>query len=70
MVRGSQEFWYSAEMDSYAKAAFREAVAKRTPLQVRRDECLNRLVNGPTIYVFALLFYGFWGWVIFELLTR
>jgi len=24
------------------------------------------LINGPAVYGIALLFYGFWGWVIWE----
>lgn len=53
-------------MDGYTKAAIKEAVAKRSPRQVRFDDFLERMVNGPAVYGIAVLFYGFWGWVIFE----
>jgi len=51
-------------MDGYTKAAIREALAKRSPRQVRFDDFMNRMINGPMIYVLTALFYGFWGWVI------
>lgn len=51
-------------MDGYTKAAIKEELAKRSPRQVKRDEFLDRLINWPAVYVFAVLFYGFWGWVI------
>jgi len=53
-------------MDGYTKAAIKEALAKRSPRQVRFDDFMNRIINGPMIYVFTVLFYGFWGWVIWE----
>ena len=53
-------------MDRYTKVAIKEELAKRSPRQVKRDEFMERLINGPAVYVFALLFHGFWGWVIFE----
>lgn len=57
-------------MDGYTKAAIKEELAKRSPGQVKRDEFMKRLINGPVVYVFALLFYGFWGWVIWESFSR
>lgn len=53
-------------MDGYTTAAIKEELAKRSPGQVKRDEFMKRLINGPVVYVFALLFYGFWGWVIWR----
>jgi len=53
-------------MDGYTTAAIKEELAKRSPHQVKRDEFMERLINGPVVYVFALLFYGFWGWVIWR----
>ena len=51
-------------MDGYTRAAIKEELAKRSPRQVKRDEVMERVVNGLAVYVIALLFYGFWGWVI------
>ncbi len=51
-------------MDGYTKAAIKEALAKRSPREVKFDDFMDRLINGPAVYVFAVLFYGFWGWVI------
>ena len=53
-------------MDGYTKAAIKEALAERSPRQVKFDAFMERIVNGTTIYVIAILFYGFWGWVIWE----
>ena len=53
-------------MDGYTKAAIKEKLAKRSPRQVKRDEFMERLIPGPVVYVFAVLFYGFLGWVIWE----
>ena len=53
-------------MDGYTKAVIKEALAKRSPCQVRFDYFMERLVNGPAVYVVAILFYGFWSWVIVE----
>ena len=53
-------------MDGYTKAAIKEELAKRSLRQVKRDKFLERVVNGPAVYVLALLFYGFWGWVIWK----
>ena len=53
-------------MDGYTKAAIQEALAKRTPRQVKSDKFMDGLINGPMIYVVTALFYGFWGWVIWE----
>lgn len=51
-------------MDGYTKAAIKEELAKRSQGKVKYDEFMELLTNGPAVYVFALLFYGFWGWVI------
>ena len=51
-------------MDGYTKAAIREALAKRTPRQVKIDDFMDRLINGPIVYVFAFLFWGMLGWGI------
>ena len=51
-------------MDGYTKAAIKEALAKRTPRQVRFDDFMDRLINGPMVYVFAGLFWGMLGWGI------
>lgn len=51
-------------MDGYTKAAIKEALAKRSPRQVKFDGFMERLVNGPFVYGVAVSFYGFWGWVI------
>ena len=51
-------------MDGYTKAAIKEALARRSPRQIKFDEVMERVVNGPAIYLFAVLFYGFWDWVI------
>ena len=51
-------------MNGYTKAAIRDALARRSPRQVRRDDFVDRIINGPAVYVFAVLFYGFWGWVM------
>lgn len=53
-------------MDGYTKAAIKEALAKRTPRQVWFNDFMDRLINGPMVYVFAVLFWGvlIWGiWV-------
>jgi len=57
-------------MDGYTKAAIKEELAKRSPRQVKSDDFMDRLINGPAVYVLALLFYGFWGWVIWESFSR
>ncbi|MGB0908167.1 MAG: hypothetical protein ACPGVT_11785 [Maricaulaceae bacterium] len=51
-------------MDGYTKAAIREALAKRTPRQVKFDDFMDRLINGPMVYVFSIVFWGLFGWVI------
>ena len=51
-------------MDGYTKAAMREALAERSARQVRFDEMMDRLSNGPAVYGIAVLFYGFWGYVV------
>lgn len=51
-------------MDGYSKAAIREALAERSARQVRFDEFMDRLINGPAVYGIAVLFYGFWGYVV------
>lgn len=51
-------------MDGYTKAAIEGALAKRSPRQVRLDEFMDRMINGPAVYVSTVLFYGFWGWVM------
>ena len=53
-------------MDGYTKAAIKDALARRSTRQVKFDEVMERVVNGPAVYGVAVLFYGFWGWVIFE----
>jgi len=56
-------------VDGYTKAAIREALAKRTSRQVKFDDFMDRLINGPMVYVFAVLFWGLLGWGIWESLT-
>lgn len=51
-------------MDGYTKAAIREALAKRTPQQVKFDDFMDRLINGLMVYVFAIAFWAVLGWVI------
>ena len=53
-------------MDGYTKAAIKEALAERSPSQVKFDVFMERIVNGTMIYAIAVLFYGVWGWVIWE----
>ena len=53
-------------MDGYTKAAIKEELARRSPRQVKRDEFMDGLINGPAVYGIGILFYGFWGWVILE----
>ncbi len=53
-------------MDGYTKAAIKEALAKRSPRQVRFDDFMERLVKGPGVYGLAVVFYGFFGWVIWQ----
>ena len=57
-------------MDGYTKAAIKESLAERSPRQVKFDAFMERIVNGTKIYAIAVLFYGFWGWVIWESLFR
>ena len=52
-------------VDGYTKAAIKEAMAKRSPRQVKWDANMDRLINGPAVYVFAIAFWGLLGWVIF-----
>ena len=51
------------KMDGYTKAAIKEALEKRSPRQVRFDDFMERLINGPMIYVFCAGFYGLLGWL-------
>jgi len=51
-------------VDGYTKAAMREALAELSARQVRFDEMMDRLSNGPAVYGIAVLFYGFWGYVV------
>ena len=44
-------------MDGYTKAAIRKAIAKRSARQIKFDEFMERLINGPAVYGIALLFY-------------
>jgi len=53
-------------VDGYTKAAIRKAITKRSARQIKFDDFMERLINGPAVYGIALLFYGFWGWVIWE----
>lgn len=53
-------------MDGYTRAAIKEALAKRSPRQVKFDDFMERVINGPAVYVFVVLFYVFWGWVIWS----
>ena len=53
-------------MDGYTKAAIREALAKRTPRQIKFDDFMDRLINGPMVYVFAVAFWGLLGWGIWS----
>ena len=48
-------------MDGYTKAAIKEALAKRSPREVKRDAFMDRLINGPMVYVFAVMFWGLLG---------
>ena len=57
-------------MDGYTKAAIKEELAKRSPRQVKSDDFMDRLINGPAVYVLALLFYGFWGFGVWCFGTR
>jgi hypothetical protein len=50
-------------MDGYTKAAIREALSKRSPRQVHFDNFMDRLINGPLVYVFCVGFYGLLGWM-------
>jgi len=50
-------------MNGYTKAAIKEALAKRSPRQVKRDAVMDRLINGPIVYVFCAGFYGVLGWL-------
>ena len=56
-------------MDGYTKAAIKEALAKRTSRQVKFDDFMDRLINGPMVYVFAVLVWGLLGWGIWKSLT-
>jgi len=53
-------------MDGYTKAAIKEALAERSPRRVKFDAFMQPIVNGTTVYAIAVLFYGFWGWMIWE----
>lgn len=53
-------------MDGYTKAAIKEAMAKRSPREVKWDAFMDRLINGPGIYVFAVIFWGLLGWGFWE----
>ena len=50
-------------MDGYTRAAIKEALAKRSPIQVRFDDFIDRVINGPMIYVFCAGFYGLLDWL-------
>lgn len=50
-------------MDGYTKAAIKEAMAKRSPREVKWDAFMDRLINGSFVYVFAVIFWGSWGGV-------
>ena len=51
-------------MNGYTRAAIKESLAKRSAREVKFDAFMERVINGPMVYVFTVLFYGFWGWVI------
>ena len=58
-------------MDGYTKAEIKAALVERSPRQVKFDDFMERIVNGTmvygiAVYGIAVLFYGFWGWVIWE----
>ena len=53
-------------MDGYTKAAIREELSKRTDMQVKIDKLVDLTLNGPFIYLFTAVFYGFWGWLIWS----
>ena len=53
-------------MDGYTRAAIKEALARRSPRRVKFDDFMDRLINGPMMYVLAVLLYGFLGWVIWQ----
>ena len=53
-------------MDGYTKAAIKDALARRSARQIKFDDFMERVVNGPAVYGISVLFYGFWGWVIWE----
>ena len=46
--------------------AIKEELAKRSPRLVKFDDFMERLINGPAVFGIAVLFYGFWGWAIWE----
>jgi len=52
-------------MDGYTKAAIKEALAKRSPREVKFDAYMDRVINGPMVYVFAFAFWGLLGLLIF-----
>ena len=53
-------------MDGYTRAAIKDALARRSPRQVKFDDFMERVIIGPAVYGVAVLFYGLWGWVIWE----
>jgi len=44
-------------MDGYTKAAIKEALAKRSAHQVKFDDYMERLVNGPAVYGVAVFLW-------------
>jgi hypothetical protein len=44
-------------MDGYTKAAIEKALAKRSLGEVKRDAFMDKLINGPMIHVFAVMFW-------------
>ena len=43
-------------MDGYTKAAIKEALANLSPREVSLDALMDRMINGPVVYVFTALF--------------
>ena len=52
-------------MDGYTRVAIKDEMNKRSALQVKIDDALERMVNGPEVYIFTILIYGFWGRVLY-----
>lgn len=56
-------------MAGYTRAAIKDALAKRSARQVRCDDLMERLINGPLVYVFCTALYAVLGvlaWMSFQ----